>query len=152
MPRERSAEGNISLNTIGRDTTFKQEIEVWESVLEILESGEMPPSSEVRLKVARDRLSYHGLKHSLENHPTPLKVVHRKSVTRRLTNIEYQNTLRDLFGFELEIIDKLPKDPTKPYQFNNTPELMLIGPEQIDRYLEIVAKFWRVRLWIHRNP
>ena len=68
------------------------------------------------------------------------KVVHRKSVTRRLTNIEYQNTLRDLFGFELEIIDKLPKDPTKPYQFNNTPELMLIGPEQIDRYLEIARQ------------
>lgn len=132
--------GNISLNTIGRDTTFKQEIEVWESVLEILESGEMPPSSEVPPKSSERQIVISWIEAQLRKSSHSAKVVHRKSVTRRLTNIEYQNTLRDLFGFELEIIDKLPKDPTKPYQFNNTPELMLIGPEQIDRYLEIARQ------------
>ena len=29
-----------------------------------------------------------------------------------------------------------PDDPPKPYRFNNTAEFMLLGPEQMDRYLE----------------
>ncbi len=59
---------------------------------------------------------------------------------RRLTNFEYENTLRDLLGFELRLIDDLPKDPVKPYKFNNTAEFMLIGPEQLDHYLECARR------------
>ena len=36
--------------------------------------------------------------------------------TRRLTNFEYHNTMRDLLGIELELIGDLPKDPTQPYR------------------------------------
>ena len=61
-------------------------------------------------------------------------------MTRRLTNVEYQNTLRDLIGFQLNVIEDLPKDPVKPYEFNNTGELMRIGPEQVDRYLEVARR------------
>lgn len=59
---------------------------------------------------------------------------------RRLTNFEYQNTLSDLVGFDVNVIEDLPKDPVAPYQFNNTAEFMRIGPEQIDRYLEIARR------------
>ena len=31
------------------------------------------------------------------------------TVTRRLTNLEYQNSLRDLLGFELDVIEDLPR-------------------------------------------
>ena len=55
-------------------------------------------------------------------------------VARRLTNFEYQNTMRDLLGFELELSKDLPNDPVKPYHFNNTAEMMLIGPDQLVRY------------------
>ena len=55
--------------------------------------------------------------------------------TRRLTNFEYQNTIRDLVGFQLNLIDDLPKDPVTAYRFNNTSEMMRLGPEQIARYL-----------------
>jgi hypothetical protein len=59
---------------------------------------------------------------------------------RRLTNVEYQNTMRDLMGFELKWSDRLPKDPVKPYRFNNTAELMRMGPEQLDLYLECARR------------
>ncbi|MEZ6105792.1 MAG: DUF1592 domain-containing protein [Pirellulaceae bacterium] len=39
-------------------------------------------------------------------------------------------------GIELELISNLPEDPTRQYEFNNTAEFMLLGPEQIDRYWE----------------
>ena len=58
------------------------------------------------------------------------------ATARRLTNFEYENTMRDLLGFRLKLSDNLPKDPLKPYAFNNTAELMRTGPENLDRYLE----------------
>ena len=70
--------GNISLNTIGRDTTFKQEIEVWESVLEILESGEMPPSSEVQPKSSERQIVISWIETQLRKSSHSAKVVHRK--------------------------------------------------------------------------
>ena len=48
--------------------------------------------------------------------------------------------MRDLLGFELKFISSLPEDPVKPYRFNNTAEFMLIGPEQLDRYLECARR------------
>ena len=62
------------------------------------------------------------------------------TTTRRLTNFEYQNTMRDLLGFELELIKDLPVDPDKPYHFNNTAEMMMIGPDQLVRYKEAARK------------
>ncbi|MCP4849891.1 MAG: DUF1587 domain-containing protein, partial [Verrucomicrobiaceae bacterium] len=62
------------------------------------------------------------------------------TTTRRLTNFEYQNTMRDLLGFELELAKDLPVDPDKPYHFNNTAEMMMIGPDQLVRYKEAARK------------
>ena len=62
------------------------------------------------------------------------------TTTRRLTNFEYQNTMRDLLGFELELTKDLPIDPDKPYHFNNTAEMMMIGPDQLVRYKEAARK------------
>ena len=45
-----------------------------------------------------------------------------------------------MLGFELDVIDDLPEDPEIHYGFNNTAELMRMGPEQLDRYLEIARK------------
>lgn len=36
--------------------------------------------------------------------------------------------------------DDLPEDPEKYYHFNNTADLMRMGPEQLDRYLEIARR------------
>ena len=55
------------------------------------------------------------------------------SQARRLTNFEYENTIRDLIGFRLKLTDR-------GEAINNTAEFMLLGPEQVDRYLENARK------------
>ena len=66
--------------------------------------------------------------------------------TRRLTNVEYQNTLNELLGFELDVMSDLSEDPELHYGFNNTAEYMRMGPEQLDRYLEIARKAMRAAI------
>ena len=50
-----------------------------------------------------------------------------KNLIVLISNFEYENTIRDLIGFHLDLNDNLPDDPEKPYRFNNTAEFMLLG-------------------------
>jgi hypothetical protein len=138
------SKGEITLHTLDGGWSTGRDLEKWELILEMLESGEMPPEGEpqpdgterelivdwieagLREAVRRALLPVDGKGTGRSAHPT----------TRRLTNFEYQNTMRDLLGFELNLIKNLPEDPLKPYHFNNTAQFMLIGPEQMDRYKE----------------
>lgn len=112
------------------------DLEDWEHALELLEAGDMPPTkAEQQPGAAERRAVVDWIRRErgtwLSGEPEP-EVPH----ARRLTNLEYENTMRDLLGFPLELSDNLPADPTRPYHFHNTAEFMLLGPDQIGRYLE----------------
>jgi hypothetical protein len=133
------SKGEITLHTPG-DLSIGHNIEQWELILEMLESGEMPPEDEpqpdeVERKAVTDWINT-GLRTYVERASREAP----GTTARRLTNFEYENTMRDLLGVDLNLIQDLPKDPLKPYHFNNTAEFMLIGPEQIDRYLEVARR------------
>lgn len=133
-------EGGISLHDVGRDLSSSHDVESWESILAILKRGEMPPADELQPKEQEVRELLQWIESELQSVVDQEEQASLEPTTRRLTNTEYQNTLRDLLGFQFDVIDDLPADPAKPYEFNNTPDLMRIGPEQIDRYLEIARK------------
>jgi hypothetical protein len=126
-PKKRK--GKVTLHEVA-----KLELEQWETVLDMLGSGEMPPEDEPQPADVDRQAAGAWIEARLRAEvaegakPAP--------ATRRLTNIEYENTMRDLLGFRLALIDNLSKDPVKPYSFNNTAEFMLLGPEQVDRYRE----------------
>ncbi len=133
-------EGGLDLDTLDGDLSLGEEFEQWEMILDVLDSGEMPPENETQPDTAkRERVAQwiggrlHDLAKQDNGELTSTRI-------RRLSNLEYQNTIIDLLGIDLNVIDDLPKDPTKPYQFNNTAEFMLLGPEQIDRYLEVARR------------
>ena len=97
----------------------------------------MPPEEEKKRPLAKETEEVtewieNRLKVAITSHTKKEK----QPLIRRLSNFEYENTIRDLFGFHLDLNDNLPDDPQKPYRFNNTADFMLLGPEQMDRYLE----------------
>lgn len=134
---------NLALHTLGGELVAGRDIERWELVLQMLESGAMPPEDEPQPQVGERNGVVQWIRAGLKElgqRSGDDKSRSSAPTTRRLTNVEYQNTLRDLLGFELKLSDRLPKDPTKPYRFNNTAEMMRIGPEQLDLYLECARR------------
>ena len=129
------SKGKITLHTLDGDLAAGHELERWEDILDVLDWEEMPPEEEKQPTDAeREKVKKWidaGLRAYVEKASS--EVPH--TTARRLTNFEYQNTLRDLLGFELDLTKSLPEDPQKPYHFNNSSEFMLLGPEQVDRYL-----------------
>lgn len=134
----KKSKGQITLHALNvSDLIDGRNLDLWENILEMLESGEMPPEEESQPKPSEREQTALWIKTQLRSYVEKADQIEPLTTARRLTNFEYQNTMRDLLGVDLDLIDDLPKDPFKPYHFNNTSEFMLLGPEQIDRYLEI---------------
>jgi mono/diheme cytochrome c family protein len=133
--------GDVTLTGIGgsslpQESALSQDTaELYERVLSVLESGEMPPAARpIPNKQAVNRIRK-WLELQLQSSAEQRTGKHPITTTRRLTNFEYQNTMRDLLGFDLQLLEDLPKDPVTAYRFNNTSDMMRLGPEQVARYL-----------------
>ncbi|MFO0824296.1 MAG: DUF1592 domain-containing protein [Gemmataceae bacterium] len=138
------SKGGVTLHTLRSDVTAAAGPERWDKVLELIERGAMPPESAEQPK-PQDRKAVAdwiraALRDQLRRERAEGTDASTRSQLRRLTNAEYQNTMRDLLGFELKLADDLPKDPFKPYTFTNTPEFMRLGPEQLDAYRELARR------------
>ena len=134
------SKGKITLHTMDGDLSTGDQLEHWEQILDMLKVGEMPPEDEPQPEEAKRQAVVVWIESGLRDYVTHAKQETTAPTTRRLTNVEFENTLRDLLGVELKLIDDLPKDPFKPYTFNNTAEYMRMGPEQVDRYLEAARR------------
>jgi mono/diheme cytochrome c family protein len=136
------SKGKITLHTLDGDLAAGAggELERWETILEVLEAGEMPPEDEKQPSDAERAALKDWIDQGMRAHVAQASSAKAAPLARRLTNFEYQNTMRDLLGIDLELIKGLPQDPEKPYHFNNSAEFMLLGPEQLDRYLKTARR------------
>ena len=137
----KKAKGKVTLHEFSLARGSADDLKLWERVLDALKGGEMPPEDETKQPTAKERAEISTLLDAALRKQTTNPVGNDAHVaTRRLTNFEYENTMRDLLGVPLRLKGSLPEDPVKPYHFNNSAEFMLIGPEQIERYLECARR------------
>ena len=146
------SKGKITLHSLDGDLSAGQELQRWETILDVLSHGEMPPEDEPQPAAAERAAVAKWIESGLRDYVAKASQVNAEPKTRRLTNVEYQNTLGELLGFEFAVMDDLPEDPAHHYHFNNTAELMRIGPEQLDRYLEIARKAMRAAIVDPEKP
>ena len=135
------SKGKVTLHDIRNDFANDEGLEHWELILDVLQNGEMPPEEETQRPSKKEvRNVTNWIEKNLRMAITANAKKQNVPLVRRLTNFEYENTIRDLIGFRLKLSNNLPTDPEKPYHFNNTASFMLLGPEQMDRYLENARK------------
>ena len=136
------SKGKITLHTLDGNlaTGAGGEMERWEKILDVLDFEEMPPEDEKQPTAAEREAVKAWIDQGMRDHVAKASDVESAPLARRLTNFEYQNTMRDLLGIDLELIKDLPQDPEKPYHFNNTAEFMLLGPEKLDRYMKTARR------------
>lgn len=131
-----TSKGGVTLHTSGTVSGDATDLERWETILGVLDQGEMPPEDQPQPAPAERQPVVTWIESELRDYVEHARHEPAVPSARRLTNFEYQNTMRDLLGFELDLIRNLPEDPVMQYHFNNTAKLLLIGPERMDRYLE----------------
>jgi Protein of unknown function (DUF1592)/Protein of unknown function (DUF1588)/Protein of unknown function (DUF1587)/Protein of unknown function (DUF1585)/Protein of unknown function (DUF1595)/Planctomycete cytochrome C len=131
--RGESAEGGFDLDTLRVELDNPAMFSRWERMYDRIELGEMPP---------RDELQPTGeaRKEFLRSLGSELERVHaqkKETVLRRLNRREYENTLNDLFGTNLALVDRLPEDG-RSHEFDNVGSSLGISLVQMQRYLECI--------------
>ena len=127
----KKVKGKVDFTKIKTKEDILKNFEIFESALELIHEGEMPPEEEPQPSEEEVKIFESWYKTTFVDNivaqPAPFK-------PRRLSVNEYKNTLEDLFGFELEVaiskaeetvVEKslvrkiLPKDPPGKSGFQN---------------------------------
>ena len=114
-----------------------------ETIAAMLEAGEMPPEKAPQpTAVARaDALQIIHKRLLAQRPANPLK---------RLTRVEYTNTMRDLFGVNFDLTGLLPSDHVE-HGFDKFGEVHLMSPHQVMAYLK-TARFIAERVLSDAKP
>ena len=109
----------------------------WGRVLEKLKAGEMPPDEAKLQPTAKERETIvawiAGLRgfESREAAGDPGVVL-----ARRLSNAEYNYTIRDLTGVDIQPAKEFPVDPANQAGFDNSGESLAMSPFLVKKYME----------------
>lgn len=136
----KKTKGGVDLKKLDGDPKLLTEFETWEKVKEAIASGDMPPDDKPPLPDAQKDLTLKWLTHSLDdairtNGGDPGTVT-----IRRLTNIEYDRTIRDLTGVDLGLAKEFAPDGGGGEGFSNVGDVLFVSPQQLDKYFGAARK------------
>ena len=125
-------QGAFRLDTLSTAIDTIEAADRWQNVLNVLNSGEMPPDEAKQIEPAAKADLLDDLAHVM--------VAARKSLAdsggavtmRRLNRREYGNTLRDLLGVEIDV-QELPAD-MQSGRFDTVGSGLFISADQIEQY------------------
>lgn len=126
----------LDLTSLKFDLTDPNAFHKWERIFERVESGEMPPPKKEQPSKA-EAVAF------LKDLGQPMIVADQKDIeangrvrSRRLTRIEYENTVHDLLGIDLPLKDLLP-DERGAHGFETVAEAQQLSHHQLARYLDV---------------
>lgn len=140
---EDKGSGDLDLEKMDTFAEVRREPRVWQKVLFMVENGEMPPKKSAQLSTEESQalrgwiLSYLDAE-AHANAGDPGRVV-----MRRLTNAEFDHTIRDLTGIDFRPTREFPADSAAGEGFTNTGESMVMSPALLDKYLDAAQKISR---------
>jgi hypothetical protein len=128
-----ASEGNLSFDNLFSMADHDEANPIWYRVLKKLQSGLMPPPDEQRpspdqMKEIANWIKYEtfGLK---ADNPDPGRVT-----IRRLNQVEYANTVRDLLGVSYDTSANFPADDTG-HGFDNIGDVLSMSPLLLEKYV-----------------
>ncbi|MDG3003627.1 DUF1592 domain-containing protein [Paludisphaera mucosa] len=133
--------GDLDLSGFTTLESVAKDLPRWELVAEQLQAGTMPPARETHRPTSESSaavVAWIGSVRKIEadrNAGDPGRVP-----PRRLSNAEYDNTIRDLTGVDLRPTREFPVDPANAAGFDNSAESLAMSPALVRKYLEAARR------------
>lgn len=124
--------GGLDLAALSTDGADAAALKKWVRVFDRVAAGEMPPPKKKHQPTPEAVQDFMG---ALGADLVTKSNAQRGTVLRRLNRREYQNTINDLLGVKVDIIDSLPEDG-RSHGFDNVGEALSISGIQMQRYME----------------
>lgn len=107
---------------------------VWESVLDMVETGQMPPKEQPKPDPESVDKFVSLVKQLFEDADRNAKPDPGRVTVRRLNRVEYNNTIRDLVGVDFKPAEDFPSDDIG-HGFDNIGDVLSLSPVLMERYL-----------------
>ena len=126
--------GDLDLSKHGDTASVLAARKTWESVLEAVESGDMPPKGKPRPDQSESAAVVAWLQSQLTSVDCAAIGDPGRVTLRRLNRAEYNNTVKDLTDVDLRPADDFPSDDVG-YGFDNIGDVLSIPPILFERYM-----------------
>jgi hypothetical protein len=135
------AEGKLDLSEATSVDQIVEHDAIWQIVLQRVQSGEMPPDDAEHPPSEAARGQFVEWLNQFRRHEADRNAGDPGSVlARRLSNAEFDNSIRDLTGHDLRPTKEFPVDPANEEGFDNSGESLRMSPALMQKYLS-AARF-----------
>ncbi len=139
--------GSVNLEDLSFQITNIQEAELWQKVLNTMNSGEMPPEDKKQPDEDEKADFLDALAQTMVDARRSLSDTGGEITMRRLNRREYQNSIASLLGFEPDV-SSLPVDGGAG-TFDTVGASQFISSDQIEQYLKLGRS--AIGEWIQRQ-
>ncbi|MBT7405606.1 MAG: DUF1587 domain-containing protein, partial [Opitutae bacterium] len=127
--------GKVNLEDLPLEVNTLQHAELWQKVLNVMNSGEMPPENKRQPEKVEKADFLEDLAKTMVLARKKLSDSGGQITMRRLNRREYQNTMKSLTGVSLNV-DSLPADGGSG-TFDTVGASQFISSDQFEQYLEL---------------
>jgi hypothetical protein len=138
---DRMASGGLNVKAFLTPDSVTAYRDGWETILQKLRAGEMPPKGIPRPPEAQMQALIHYVEGEFEKADRNVKPDPGHVTARRLNRNEYSNTIRDLLAVDFRAEKDFPTDDSG-YGFDNIADVLTISPVLMENYMdaaEIIA-------------
>jgi hypothetical protein len=132
--------GDVDLKQFAANPDVPVNFQIWNTVKDTIDNGDMPPRKAKQLSPDEKAGITGWVQHSLDllaeaksGDPGPVTM-------RRLTNAEYDYTIRDLTGRDYGLAKEFQTDGGGGEGFTNTGDVLFMSPAAIDKYFAAARK------------
>ena len=131
---EKDAKAELSLHTYRDEAAVLKGRKVWLKVVEMVQTGEMPPKKQPRPDAAEVDAFVKVVNGVFDRADRNAKPDPGRVTVRRLNRAEYNNTIRDLVGVDFNPAEDFPADDVG-HGFDNIGDVLSLSPVLMERYL-----------------
>jgi hypothetical protein len=144
---DKSRAGQLSLEALRDPATTATHTAVWQSVLEKVSAGAMPPPTATALTEAERTAVLNWIKKLPGlSVATTTEAMAGRVTARRLNRVEYNNTIRDLLGVAARPADDFPVDDSG-YGFDNNSDVLSVSPLLMEKYMQAAENISRLAVY-----
>jgi mono/diheme cytochrome c family protein len=150
---DKALAGKLSLEPLRDPATTATHTAIWQSVLEKVSAGAMPPPTAKPLTDAERAAVIGWIKTlpGLTAGTTTGEPMAGRVTARRLNRVEYNNTIRDLLGVAARPADEFPVDDSG-YGFDNNGDVLSVSPMLMEKYMQAAEKISRLAVYGEAVP
>ncbi len=131
---EKKKNAGVALHTITNEAALLGDRKKMQSVLRMIDNGEMPPKEKPRPTVEEFDAFKKSVALVFDKADKNAKPDPGRVTVRRLNKTEYAKTIRDLVGIDFNPAEDFPADDIG-YGFDNIGDVLTLSPVLMERYL-----------------